>query len=367
MKRVACLCAVLSAGIAFAADWHPASAPIMTPFGERVTPENAWREYPRPQFVRADWTNLNGLWDYAVLSERDDMETLAGPMRGPKRFDGKILVPFAIESSLSGVGRLLKPNEHLWYSRTIEVNPKPGFRTLLNFEAVDFRTQVFLNGVEVTDVPHEGMNVPFTVDLTDFAKPGENLLQVAVWDPTQDFIGSTGKQVFKPGGCMYTRMSGIWQTVWMETVPEDYIADVKTVTDYRAGTVRFDFETARSGKAPVAVEIRRNGKTVARGKGGETIALPKPVALWTPDEPNLYDAVFTWGADRVESYFAVRQLELLKDANGVPRFALNGKFTFLQGTLDQGWWPDGLLTPPSEEAMAYDIGLLKDVGFNMMR
>ena len=166
---------------------------------------------------------------------------------------------------------------------------------------------------------------------------------------------------------MYTRVSGIWQTVWMETVPADYISSVKTVTDYRKGTVRFDFETALSGRAPVAVEIRRGGKTVAKGRGGETIALPQPVALWSPDEPNLYDAVFTWGDDRVESYFAVRQLELVRDGAGILRFALNGKVTYLQGTLDQGWWPDGLLTPPSEEAMAYDIGLLKDVGFNMMR
>ena len=367
MKRLV-FAAALAVALGAFAEWKPAPVTISTPWGEKVTPENAHREYPRPQLVRHfGWQNLNGLWDYAVLTERDDYETLSGPMRGPKHFDGQILVPFAIESSLSGVGRLLKPNEHLWYSRTIDVKPKKGWRTLLNFEGVDFRTQVFLNGVEVTDVPHEGMNVPFSVDITDFAKPGENLLQVAVWDPTEDFINSRGKQVFNPEGCMYTRVSGIWQTVWTEVVPEDYIASWRVTPNVADGTVRFDFETSQSGRAPVEVEILYAGRTVAKGRGGEAIRLPAPVKLWTPDEPNLYDVKFAWKEDRADAYFAMRSFELKKDANGTPRFALNGKFTFLLGPLDQGWWPDGLLTPPSAEAMKFDIKHLKDSGFNMMR
>ena len=368
MKRIIISIALCASSLCLYAEWKPAPVTVTTPWGEKVTPENALREYPRPQFVRrGDWKNLNGLWDYAILKESDDFETLSGPMRGPKRFDGKILVPFAVETSLSGVGHLLEPDEHLWYSRSIDVKLEKGRRTLLNFEGVDFRAQVFLNGVEVLDVPHEGMNVPFSVDITDFAKNGANLLQVAAWDPTEKFINSTGKQVFNPSGCMYTRMSGIWQTVWTESVPDDYIVDWKVSTDWRKGSVRFDFVTSESGKAPVAVEIRRNGKTVAKGRGGETIALPKPVALWSPDSPALYDAVFTWKDDVVDSYFAVRQLELAKDASGTPRFALNGEIVYLQGTLDQGWWPESALTPPSEEAMAFDIKLLKDVGYNMMR
>jgi hypothetical protein len=368
MKTATMFAALCAASLGFSAEWKPAPATISTKWGADVSPENALREYPRPQFVRhGAWQNLNGLWDYAVLTDKDDFDTISGPVRGPKRFDGKILVPFAIESSLSGVGRTLEPNERLWYSRTIDVKPEKGRRTLLNFEAVDFRAQVFLNGVEVLDVPHEGMNTPFSVDITPFARPGENLLQVAVWDPTTAFIGSSGKQSFKPHGCFYTRVSGIWQTVWTESVPDDYISSWKVTSDVSGGTVRFDFETSLSGRAPVSVEILDGGKVVARGVGGEAIRLPAPVKLWTPDSPNLYDVRFSWKEDRADAYFAMRSLSLVKDVCGTLRFALNGKPLFLQGTLDQGWWPESLLTPPSEEAMAFDIKMLKDAGFNMMR
>ena len=217
------------------------AAPMMTPWGEKVTSENAWRDYPRPQMVREGWTNLNGEWDYAVTCVTNT------PGR-PEKWDGKILVPFCIESALSGVGRLLKPDEFLWYTRKIECDPKPGERILLHFGGVDFRTMVFIGHDEVTDVPHEGGQNPFTLDITDYVKKGENELTVCVWDPTEDFINSRGKQCFKPHGCFYTRVSGIWQTVWMETVPEKYIKSYKVIADVDKGEVTLSFQGTGNGE-----------------------------------------------------------------------------------------------------------------------
>ena len=216
------------------------AAPMMTPWGEKVTSENCWRSYPRPQMVREGWTNLNGEWDYAVTSVTNT------PGR-PEKWDGKIRVPFCIESALSGVGRLLKPDEFLWYTRKIVCDPRPGERILLHFGGVDFRTMVFIGHDEVTDVPHEGGQNPFTLDITDYVKKGENELTVCVWDPTEDFINSRGKQCFKPHGCFYTRVSGIWQTVWMETVPEKYIKSYKVIADVDKGEVTIEFKV-KSGK-----------------------------------------------------------------------------------------------------------------------
>ena len=197
-----------------------AKSPMMTPWGEKVTSENAWQEYPRPQMVRGGLGNLtwilNGEWDYAITSVTNT------PGR-PTKWDGKILVPFALESALSGVGRTLEPDQFLWYTREINCSKVPGERILLHFGAVDFRAMVFIGHREVTDVPHEGGQNPFTVDITDYVKNGPNELTVCVWDPTEDFVNSRGKQSFKPRGCFYTRVSGIWQTVWMENVPEKYI------------------------------------------------------------------------------------------------------------------------------------------------
>ena len=200
MKRIAVLTAILT-GLA-ASGYEKAKSPLVTTWGEKVTPENAWRGYPRPQMVRDAWTNLNGEWDYAVTS-------VTNTSGRPRIWDGKILVPFAIESALSGVGRLLNPDEFLWYTRTINCSPKPGERILLHFGGVDFRTMVFIGHTEVTDVPHEGGQTPFTLDITDYVRSGNNELTVCVWDPTEDFINSRGKQSFKPRGCFYTRVSGI--------------------------------------------------------------------------------------------------------------------------------------------------------------
>ena len=319
------------------------ATPLMTPWGEKVTSENCYREYPRPQMVRDNWTNLNGDWDYQITS----VTNIPGR---PETWAGKIRVPFAIESALSGVERKLEPDEFLWYTRTIMCNPESGKRILLHFEAVDFRAMVFIGHREVTDVPHESGQLPFTLDITDYVQSGSNELTVCVWDPTDDFINSRGKQSLKPSGCFYTRSSGIVGSVWMETVPDKHIRSYKVYTDIDAGTVRFEFD-----------------KVEGAGEVKVTTDLPKDFTCWTPENPQLYRFTATYGEDVVKGYFGMRKFEKRKDSNGVLRFFLNNKPVFLLGTLDQGWWPDGLLTPPSEDAMAFDIQTLKDCGFNMMR
>ena len=339
---------------------------MMTPWGEKVTAENAWRDYPRPQMVREKWTNLNGEWDYAVTSVTNT------PGR-PERWDGKILVPFAIESALSGVGRLLEPDEFLWYTRKIECQPKAGERILLHFDGVDFRAMVFIGHREVTDVPHAGAQEPFTLDITDFVKPGANDLTVCVWDPTEKFVNSRGKQCASPRGCFYTRCSGIWQSVWTETVPETYVADFNVVPDIDAGTVRFTFDTVGPGRdGLVAVEVMdADGRPVAKAEAesqkGVTVGMPRGFRLWSPEIPYLYSFRAKLGDDVFTGYFAMRKFSKGVDSRGRLRFMLNNRPYYIIGTLDQGWWPDGLLTPPSEEAMAFDIQTLKDCGFNMMR
>ena len=359
------VCAALAAVAACGAD----AGQMLTTWGEKVTSENCWRSYPRPQMVRDGWTNLNGEWDYAVTSVTNTPGL-------PEKWDGKIRVPFPMESALSGVGRLLEPDEFLWYTRKIECDPKPGERILLHFGGVDFRTMVFIGHDEVTDVPHEGGQNPFTLDITDYVKRGENTLTVCVWDPTEDFVNSRGKQSFQPKGCFYTRVSGIWQTVWMETVPEKHIKSYKVFTDVDKGEVTIEFK-AESGKCKVGeqgtveIEVSASPRLCVKKPFAPnepvTVKLPEPVALWSPENPRLYNFTAKYGRDVVKGYFGMRKIEKRKDAKGVLRFFLNNKPYFPIGTLDQGWWPDGLLTPPSEEAMEYDVKVLKDCGFNMLR
>ena len=253
------MCAALAAVVACGAD----AGQMLTTWGEKVTSENCWRSYPRPQMVRDGWTNLNGDWDYAGTSVTNT------PGR-PEKWDGKIRVPFPIESALSGVGRLLEPDEFLWYTRKIECDPKPGERLLLHFGGVDFRTMVFIGHDEVTDVPHEGGQNPFTIDITDYVKKGENDLTVCVWDPTEDFVNSRGKQSFNPKGCFYTRVSGIWQTVWMETVPEKHIESYKVTTDIDKGEVTLTFRGTGNGK-----------RETGNGEWG-TVEIENPVNLVNP-------------------------------------------------------------------------------------
>ena len=367
----AMLIAAVAAVTMGAGAYAPAKSSLMTEWGEKVTPENAWREYPRPQMVRGNWTNLNGEWDYAITSVTNT------PGR-PEKWDGKILVPFALESALSGVGKLLESDQFLWYTRKIQVKKSGegedggGERILLHFGGVDFRTMVFIGHREVTDVPHEGGQNPFTLDITDYVTDGENELTVCVWDPTEDFVNSRGKQSFKPSGCFYTRVSGIWQTVWMERVPEKYIRGYKVVTDVDASTVRFEFDLNREqgtgNREQVKVTVMGAVTTPVREDADGTVKIKiSDAKLWSPEEPNLYHFTAKYGKDEIKGYFGMRKIEKRKDEKGVLRFFLNNKPYFVLGTLDQGWWPDGLLTPPSEEAMAFDIQTLKDCGFNTMR
>ncbi len=366
---VVCLAAGAIAG------WKLAPAPLMTPWGEQVTPENAWREYPRPQMVRENWQNLNGLWRYTVTGGRNEIFPAF-----PEKWTGEILVPFPIESALSGVGNgfLLEATNTLWYTCTFAANPKPGERTLLHFEQVDFRAQVFVNGKEA-GLPHEGGLVPFSYDVTDCLKPGTNTLVVAVWDPTDAFIGAHGKQNRKPAGCFYTRASGIGGTVWLETVPKTHVTDYRVTTDIDRGTVRVTVAGAGNlTAAAVRLTVKKDGVTVASGAvtaWGEPVELKLAgeVGLWRPDDPQLYDLEIEM-ADRaagtrdvVTGYFGMRKIETRKDASGASRFFLNNEPCFLSGVLDQGWWPDGLLTPPSEEAMKFDILELKKMGYNCLR
>ena len=359
---------------------YECQTPMMTPWGEKVTSDNCWRDHPRPQMVRSSWTCLNGDWDYAITA-------ITNTMARPAEWAGKIRVPFALEAPLSGCGgRLLEPHEYLWYSREIELDPKPGERTLLHFGAVDFRAIVYLGHDEVAI--HEGGNLPFTVDLTQFAKRGANTLTVLVWDPTEDFIQSRGKQVFKSSGGFYTRVSGIWQTVWLEDVPERHIADYDVTTDIDKGevTLTFKVDGLRYGDAEegeiciLNTETQRHGEKDTLSHCGSvlkkstfrpgepcTIKMPADFRLWSPESPNLYDFTAKFGGDEIKGYFAMRKFEKRKDAKGVLRFFLNNEPYYVLATLDQGWWPDGLLTPPSDEAMAFDIRTLKDCGFNAMR
>ena len=394
------LCHLLAAALLVFAAETAKAGPMLTPWGEKVTSENAWRGYPRPQMARANWTCLNGDWDYAITA-------ITNTPGRPVKWDGRIRVPFALEAPLSGCGgRLLEPDEYLWYTREIDLDPKPGERILLHFGAVDFRAIVYLGHDEVA--LHEGGQLPFTADLTPFAKKGANTLTVLVWDPTEDFIQSRGKQAFKTHACFYTRSSGITQTVWLETVPETYIADYDVTTDIDKGEVTLKFKiegTEGKERTEGTVEIENpvnpvqnnsaprrllrplRGSAFGLGQPDDfvagasrlcvkesfipnesiTIKLPAPVALWSPEEPNLYHFTARYGRDEIKGYFAMRRFEKRRDTKGVWRFYLNNAPYYVMGTLDQGWWPDGLLTPPSEEAMAFDIQTLKDCGFNTMR
>ncbi len=354
------------ASTAFGADseWKPVTGRIMTRWAKDVTPANAWREYPRPQFERKDWQNLNGLWSYAITA-KDAIK--------PTEWQGKILVPFAVESALSGVGRLLEPNQALWYQRPIEASPKEGRRVLLNFEAVDYQATVWVNGKQVGE--HTGGNTPFSFDITDALKPGANELTVRVWDGTG---GSQlrGKQTLEPKGIWYTRVSGIWQTVWLEEVSARHLDGVKITTAISPATITVEPQPggASGSGTKLRVTVSFDGKKVATAEGTGPLKLTVANAkLWSPAHPNLYDLnVELLDAngkveDSVKSYAGIREIGRKRDANGDLRFTLNGEEIFHWGPLDQGWWPDGLLTPPADAAMSHDIDFLKSAGFNMIR
>ena len=326
---------------------------LTTPWGERLDENRILIEYPRPQMRRDSYLNLNGRWEYAITDSDEP----------PRCWDGTILVPFSPESALSGVGRTLRPGQTLWYRR--EVNVPQGFiprdgRLLLHFGAVDQEAAVYLNGVLLGR--HMGGYNAFTLDATDALGP-TNTLVVRVHDDTDAGFHSRGKQKTRRGGIWYTPQSGIWQTVWMEAVPRRYIEGLRIVPLFDQSAVEVTVRCAQ----PLQCEATVDGRTVPF-TSGEAARIPMPdFRAWSPEDPYLYDLSVTLGEDRVESYFGMRKVEVRADRGGVKRLFLNGEPYFHSGLLDQGYWPDGLYTAPSDEALIFDIQTAKSMGFNMLR
>jgi hypothetical protein len=336
---------------------------LQTRWAAQVTPDKVLPEYPRPQLARKNWTNLNGTWSYAIAEAAADR---------PAAFDGRILVPFPIESQLSGAGVWVSPQQRLWYRRTFATPQLPsGQRLLLNFGAVDWEAVVYVNGRPVGE--HRGGYDPFTFDITDQLKrdAAEQELVVAVRDPTDDGEQPRGKQVRRPRGIYYTEVTGIWQTVWLEAVPDWHVTGLRIDPDLERGTVRVSVGTeGRGGRTAGQVDIRvlEGTREVTRGAGPTaTLTLPSP-HRWSPTDPFLYALrVRLDSGDEVESYFGMRSIAVKPDTRGVNRLFLNGQPLFQFGLLDQGWWPDGLYTAPTDEALAFDIQKTKDLGFNVIR
>ena len=345
--------------------------PLLTRWGRDLDPERVLPEHPRPQLVRDSYLNLNGRWEYAItgLSATE-----------PSAYDGTILVPFSPESVLSGVGRQLQPDELLWYRRPL-VLPEgfavPGGRVLLHFGAVDQRCGVLLNGVEVG--ANHGGYLPFTCDLTAALRPGENTLVVRVRDVSNNRGPSSGKQRLHRGGIWYTAQSGIWQTVWLESVPGLYVDRVNLEPRLAESVLRVAVHAGPTLSTSSAVEPVETTATVrvldaGRLVASATVPVGRPtdipldaVHLWSPEDPHLYDVEVTLGDDRVRSYVGMRSFGVGPDETGTPRLLLNGKPYFHAGVLDQGYWSDGMMTPPSDGAMVHDIATMKRLGFTMLR
>lgn len=366
MKKKLFLIALMLPGVALFAQWKPAGDKLKTKWAETIDVKNVLPEYPRPIMERTAWFNMNGLWEYAI-AEVGQQE--------PQKFDGEILVPFAVESSLSGVQKELGKNKELWYKRTFTVPANWKNKTiLLHFGAVDWKTDVFVNDVKVGS--HKGGYTPFSFDITPFLTSGNQKLVVKVWDPTDDGYQAIGKQKNKPEGIWYTPVSGIWQTVWMEPVNTKYISNVKTVPDIDRNMLSVGVCTENTVSGDIIEVIVKDGSTtVAKQKfaAGQNIEIGIPNAkLWSPDSPFLYDLeinLYEKGKlqDNIKSYAAMRKVSSKRDENGIVRLQLNNKDYFQFGPLDQGWWPDGLYTAPSDEALVYDIKKTKDFGYNMIR
>lgn len=349
-------------------NWAPVGNKIMSEWASKVDPAQPLPEYPRPQMVREKWQNLNGLWNCS-LQTKDNQNK-------PEQYDGKILVPFAVESALSGVGKTVGKDSVIWYNRTFSLPSNfKNNNVLMHFGAVDWRSEVYVNGKLAGS--HEGGYDPFYFDITELLKSGKNQeVTIRVWDPTDEGPQPHGKQVIKPEGIWYTPVTGIWQTVWIEAVPKSFIASTKQTPDIDQETLQVstDLKNSLSGDVVrVTVFDGTNKLTEQQNTAGEdlTLKIPDP-KLWSPDQPFLYNltiALIRNGktVDEVKSYVAMRKISLQKDAAGIQRIMLNNKFLFQYGPLDQGWWPDGLYTAPTDEALKFDIIKTKEMGFNMIR
>ena len=345
-------------------QWKPAGDRIMTQWADDVDPSNVLPEYPRPQMMRENWLNLNGMWDYAI-SAKDASK--------PGVYDGQILVPFAVESALSGVGRTLTADDALWYSREFTV-PKQwkDQRILLNFGAVDWKTEVYVDGKLAGE--HVGGYDPFSFDITDLLSKGKkHNLTVKVLDQTDAWYQPHGKQIMNPHGIWYTPVSGIWQTVWMEPVPETYIKSFSAVPDVPGAKLAMDVKVENMQPGDICRVQMYDGEFLAgEGNGYKDAVWVTNPKLWTPENPFLYDLkimIIRKGQiiDEIKGYAAMREISVARDADGHKRMLLNGEPVFQYGPLDQGWWPDGLYTAPTDEALAFDIIKTKEFGYNMIR
>lgn len=351
----------------FAQDqWQIVRGKPVTPWAQKVSPVKPLNEYPRPQLVREGWQNLNGLWEYAITPVNTR----------PQAYEGKILVPFAVESALSGVGRRVGKDSTLWYKTTIDIDKAIRDKeVILNFGAVDWKTEVFINGQSAGT--HEGGYDPFSFSITPFLKKGSKQeIVISVWDPTDEGPQPNGKQVNKPHGIWYTPVTGIWQTVWLEGVPKAHITGTRHTPDTDRKKLSVQTTTAGTESGDIVKIEAWDGNTkiaeqeVTAGNTAElTIAGPK---LWSPESPFLYDlkiSLIRKGKvlDEVRSYFAMRKISMKAGADGIQRMLLNDRFVFQYGPLDQGWWPDGLYTAPTDEALKFDVVKTREMGFNMIR
>ena len=348
------------------AQWKPAGDKIKTSWGEQLDPKNVLPEYPRPIMERNDWKNLNGLWKYAITPKGTP---------APAAYQGDILVPFAVESSLSGVGKMINEKEELWYQRTFDVPSNwRGKQILLHFGAVDWKAEVWVNDVKVGE--HTGGFTPFYFDITSVLNKGNNDLVVKVWDPSDRGEQPRGKQIANPHGIWYTPVTGIWQTVWLEPVATQYITNLKTTPDIDNNSVKVEVAANTTSADKVEVKVFDGKNLVAKGAALNGVpvelAMPANAKLWSPDSPFLYNMEVTLykdgkAIDQVKSYTAMRKYSIRKGQNGITRLQLNNKDYFQFGPLDQGWWPDGLYTAPTDEALVYDLKKTKDFGYNMVR
>lgn len=350
-------------------EWKPAGDKILTEWATQVNPKQPHPEYPRPQLVRSNnWQNLNGLWKYAVTDK--------SVSQLPTNWDGNILVPYAIESALSGVGKSLNKDQALWYQTEIVLSKKlKNDKTILHFGAVDWQCEVFVNGQSVAK--HEGGFNSFSVDISQALKKG-NKQQIAlrVWDPTSDGPQPRGKQINNPHSIWYTPVSGIWQTVWLESVPKTYIKSTHQTPQVDQSSLTFsaDIEAAQDGDL-LHIIAYDNGKKIAESSNTPAATQQLKlgnISLWSPSNPKLYDLevkLMRKGkvVDQAKSYFAMRKISKKTDQKGIERMYLNDEFLFQYGPLDQGWWPDGLHTAPTDDALKFDIEKTKEMGFNMIR
>ncbi len=361
------VCCLFAMTLSAQAQWKPAGDKIRTQWTEQVNPKAVLPEYPRPLLERAEWMNLNGEWEYAIKP--------VGQTE-PSAFDGQILVPFAVESSLSGVQKEVGEKNELWYKRSFTVPSKwKGKNVVLNFGAVDWKADVFVNDILIGS--HQGGYTPFSFNITPYLqKSGEQKLVVRVWDPSDKGYQPRGKQVSNPNGIWYTPVTGIWQTVWLEPVSATHITSIKAVSDIDTEVMNVTVNTSCGCKSSVVeVSLLNQGKVIASAKGVQGQELRLGVQnpnLWSPSNPALYDMKVTLTnqgrvIDQVKSYTAFRKISVEKDEAGIHRMYLNNKPLFHYGPLDQGWWPDGLYTAPTDEALLFDIQKTKSWGFNMIR